>query len=353
MTSHTRKTHPSWCLFAIAAFGLVGCVGDNAVSPGKGGGVKNNPGSCVIGPADNVWGPVHLSGDRTQPSKCPYKVDYQNQRIEFVANLYGPSDLVYRDGSATLGPIKSTQDGFTVLPSQPQYWSDDPAVYGGLTLQFTGGYIAAHYVGVGPWATDSGPVVVDRTNRGPATAFLTLTGTSYTSNPYVATNGGIYVQAPTTLRAVTSVDTNSYHFSWRVDGQDVPGNDDALLGYTFGLPGNHDVTAFASYQTGVETIHASVYSAMVVRINGPQSMDPDAGAGHWDAYIPGGYPPYTYQWYVDGSPGSTASYLERFFDPTTSHDISVTVRDSHGFTATDVITVITTAGGTCLQQPCY
>lgn len=295
-----------------------------------------------------------MSGQRDLPKKCPFLVDYA-YNVDFAATLYGPKETTPSSGGAYLDGVWSLYDHFPVVPNQFRYYSDDPFVSSNRTLQFVGFYLAGYVLPwlEYPWSHDSGTVTAD-SYYGPAKAFITMSG----GNRVQGANLSQLLVAPTittgsatSIRALTQVDTNAYDFLWRVDGVDVA-NNDAILGYTFSTPGNHDVIAFASYLTGVDTVRATVYAAFVVNIAGPTVVDPNAGLARWDANIPGGFPPYSYQWYFDGVPVTTASFYEQGFGPSELHTLSLTASDSHGFSASTSLNIQTTAGGTCLQQPC-
>lgn len=327
---------------------LPACVGDSVTEVGKGGGMRNQPGSCSTGPLNNAWTNARLSGNRTQPVKCPYQVDVTNQNIVFSASLYGPKETNSVNGYATLWPIKSTLDGWVVVASQNRNWRDDPNLSTGRTLEFTGSYQAAHYPpgGPGPWSHDSGTVDVFFTSYGTASAYITLSGSARVSPGYLVVPTNVVAQTPADFRATTDVDTNAYDFSWTVDGSPVSANNDAMLTTNFSLPGTHLVTAYATNSSGgVDTISASVTAHLNVTINGPLTLDLTFGATYSVTVGAGGAPPYSYQWRKNGSAvgtGSTYLYRASKCGITT---LTVDLTDSAGQTGRGEIEVQTTGGG--------
>jgi hypothetical protein len=311
---------------------LSACLGDTVTSTGSGGGALNQPGTCVSGPLDDVWGRAQLSGGRTLPEKCPFVVEI-TQEIDFEAKLHMPKETTPFDGWADLDGIYSTFDGTPVVPSQThRYYSDDPYVTSNRVVDFTAQYLAGHTVlpGNSPWSHDSGTVEA-RTFYGPARAFITLSAGVHQQGAHL---DRIMISAPATgatqfIRAFTEFDTNAYNFSWRVNGQDIARND-AILPYNFGLPGDYDVTAFAEYLTGVDTIQTTLHVGIKTGVVGPGTIDPNVWAS-WSATEPVGYPPYTYQWWLDGGGPVNGSSYTGMFAASTQHSLVLQVTDSHGF----------------------
>jgi hypothetical protein len=338
------------------ALTLTGCLDNTAVSPPMGGGKANQPYSCSVGALsynNNACVRARLTGQRDLPKQCPFLVDMQSS-VDFQASMYGPKETTPASGGADLDGVFSVYDGIPVVSNQHRYYYDDPNVSTGRTVQFSGTYTAGHVqpqVNF-PWSHDSGTVTA-QTIYGDAKAYLTMSGGNRAYGANIAPTlvvPAIYTGSAATLRAETEVDTNSYSFDWVVDGVSIAHND-ARLTYAFSLPGNHSVTASAHYLTGTETISATVYSAFYLGISGPPSIDPNDG-GTWSAYIPGGYPPYSYQWYFDGSPAGNGSSYSTTWGPSQNHTIGLYVSDSHGFNGYQTMDVWSSAGGTCLDPPC-
>jgi hypothetical protein len=339
----------AWLFFGVATtLILSACVGDAITEPPKGGGIRNQPGSCSTGALNTVWTNARLNGNRTEPVKCPYQVDYTNQIIVFSASLYGPKQTTDPNGSATLNPIKSNLDGVVVVATQSRYWHDDPNLSTGRTLEFTGDYWAAHYPagGPGPWSHDSGTVDVFQTYYGTGSAYITLSGSARVSPGYLVVPPSVIAQAPADFRATTDVDTNAYDFAWRVDGSAVTGNNDARLTTTFSLPGTHQVTAFATNSAGgVDSITATVTAHLNITVNGPLTLNKGSGATYSVTIGAGGLTPYTYQWRKNGSVvGTSATYRYAALNCGIVV-LTVDVTDSGGHTGTGQLEVETTGGG--------
>ena len=318
---------------ALALSGLLNaCVGDSVTVPPSGGGQRNQPYGCSVGALTNSWTQARLNGNRDLPERCPFLVDAPTT-VDFAASLYGPKETTPASGGATLNGIRSVYDQHTVVGSQNRYWFDDPNVSTGRTLQFTGGYFAGYFVpgGQQPWSHDSGSVTAD-THYGPAEAFITMSGAARVFGGDLLVSGNAATGALAAFRAYTDVDTNAYKFSWRIDGVSIK-NNDADLTYTFWKPGNHEVIAFASYLTGVDTIRKTVWADFVASVSGPAQVSPYE-SNTWSAAIPGGYPPYTYQWYIDNNPAGTGSSITASFPPETQHHLTFEVWDSQGFYTT-------------------
>jgi hypothetical protein len=311
---------------------LCACVGDSVVQPPKGGGVRNQPGSCATGALNSAWTNARLSGNRTLPVKCPYQVSYVNQGITLGAELFGPKETTSLNGSATLGPVRSTLDNWTVAASQSQYWGDDPNNSSGRRLVFNVNYQGGHIPagGPGPWSHDSGTVIVDGTVYGQAHAYLTLSGSALTAPGYLVVPGQVVAGIPSQLRAVTDVDTNSYTFSWNVDGTGVAYND-ARLTTTFATPGTHQVTAYATNAAGgVQTISSTVSVALNVSFGGSSSAKPGASVTYSAIIGSGGTAPFSYQWLLNGGQVGTGSTYRYTFGAHCTATLQLNVTDAAG-----------------------
>jgi len=331
MTHLTARSGVWLACGATIALLLSACVGDSVVQPPTQGGLRNQPGSCVTGALNTAWGSARLSGQRTRPVKCPYQVDYVNQTITLAAELFGPKATTSLNGSATLGPIRSNLDFFTVAPSQWQYWGDDPNNTDGRRLVFTVNYLAGHYPGggPGPWSHDSGTVIVDGTTYGQAQAYITLSGSALTAPGYLIAPYSTIAGYQYQFRAVTDVDTNAYDFAWSVDGTSV-GNNDADFATTFATAGTHQVTAYATNSAGgVQTMSTTLSVALNVNITGNVSAKP-GGIITYGAVVSGGTSPYSYQWYRNGGPVSTASTYRYTFGTECTALLELYVTDGAG-----------------------
>lgn len=335
-----------------ACVALSACVGDAGVTePPMGGGQRNQPGSCLTNKLNEAWKNAQLFGQRTQPVKCPYTVDVPNQNIVFSADLKGPKQTIYAGSGAELGPIYSTLEPYPVAVVQriPAYWQDDPNVTSNRTLTFNGNYQSAHYPpgGPGPWSHDSGTVLVDQTTYGPATAFVTMSGSARLTPGYMVLPYAPINQTFADFRAVTDVDTNAYQFSWNVDGTTLPASDSARLRTTFSTPGVHHVTAFAMNAAGgVDTITSAVTVQLGITINGPLSVTQNSTGTYSATVGAGGASPYTYQWKKNGSAVGTGATYTYFAARCGIVTITVDITDVHGYIghgSTDVQTV----RGTC------
>lgn len=364
----------------IAAVGygvlrLSGCGDDGSVTmPPKGGTpIKPNPFSCFVGPSqDPVYGiaarNARWSGNLVKAlspdnASCPYAVKFAGEQLYAGVQTNMPyGSLASNDRNLTFHGLLSKWTLTQVMPGSTKIWTTDPSNSDLMIAEFDNSYTAAvtdlradpssnQYT----FAYDSG-LVDGSTSYGFAQARVIVTGTAVGGSGYIVVPSSVTTANPTLLRAVTVTDTNSYRFSWLVDGQD-PQNPDAQLTTSLSsLPGYHDVYAFARRADNtVDTLHASVYSTFVVSISGPSSVPPYTQYT-WSSVIPGGYPPYSYQWTRDGTVVGTAANYTTTFAPSQQHTIALNVTDSHGFTASSSIVVTSTAstsgGGTCLHLPC-
>lgn len=316
---------------ASVALYLSACNGDSVTRYPSRGGLRNQPGNCVIGKLNDAWSSARLSGQQTLPVKCPYQVTVENQSITFAAELFGPKATTSLNGSATLGPVRSTLEFFTVIPSQTQYWGDDPNNSDGRRLVFTANYLAGHIPagGPGPYAHDSGTVIVDGTYYGQAQAFVTTSGSAEVAPGYLIVPSSIIAGDPYPFRAVTDVDTNAYDFAWSVDGTNV-GNNDADFATAFATAGTHQVTAYATNTGGgVQTLSAMFTVALNAIITGNVSAK-SGGSVTYGAVISGGTAPYSYRWYRDGSQVSTASTYRYTFGTQCTAQLQLDVTDAAG-----------------------
>lgn len=287
------------------------------------------------GVVNDAFRSAQISGSRTQPALCPYQVYYPDQVITFAAEMHAPDDAKPYGGYlfAYLNPIRSLIDGYIVVLSQTQYWDRDPVITSNWTTHFSGPYTAAHYAAniEGPWSHDSGTVSTN-TRFGNAEGYITMSGSSLAHPGFAIAQTGRLVNQSVVIRVVPDVDTGSYHYQWIVDGQQVSGNDNAVLSAAFGLPGDHSVASLASGLNFTDTIRTTVFVALAASILGPAEVQPYE-LNTWQPSVPGGYAPYAYSWSVDGSPGGSAMKISLSFQPATVHVLRLDVVDSHGYTA--------------------
>ena len=255
----------------------------------------NSPGKCSIGAASAAWVNARLSGNRTLPVDCPYKVNVVNQFINFAADLFGPKSTNSQYGpGGVLGPIISLLDNTSVMPSVGAYWSQDPAVSTGLVMIFSSGsYAAGHYPagGPGPWSNDSGRVQVFGATTGIALAFVQLSGRATVAPGYLVVPSEVVAMVATPFRAVTAVDTSSFNFLWQVDGVSVSSPNDADFASTWSLAGPHQVRVLATHAGGTDTIATSVMAKLNIALFGSsvvttgcpvEYMATRRGSGRWE-----------------------------------------------------------------------
>lgn len=320
---------------------LVACLGDSISQIGKGGGIANSPGACATGPLNSAWTNTRLSGNRTLPVKCPYKVDVVGQSIALAAEVFGPKATTSINGFGTLGPVRSTLAFFSVAPSVSAYWQDDQNNVDGRRMTFYTNYQAGYYPagGPGPWSHDSGTVTVDNTTYGQAQAYITLSGRADAAPGYIVVPSAIVAGNAALFRAVTSVDTSAYAFSWSVDGASVA-NDDARLLTALATPGSHQLTAYATNAAGgVETMAATFNVELNVTFNGNRSAKPGYAVTYSAVIGAGGTAPYSYQWLLNGAQvGSGASY-QYTFGSSCSAQLQLNTTDAGGHAGSSVSTL--------------
>lgn len=157
----------------------------------------------------------------------------------------------------------------------------------------------------------------------------------------------IIAQVPAVLRAYTTVDTNAYHFAWKVDGQSVPGNDDADLTQTFALAGSHTVTAYAHAIVGVDTISSTITVLLNLRLFGASPVKKGCPVT-FTSSLYGQTGAVTYTWRVGGvATGPNASTWNTTVNWTGTKTVSVDVLDVQGHFASKSMTVTGTTTGTC------
>ncbi|HEX5437271.1 MAG TPA: hypothetical protein VFW98_08925 [Gemmatimonadaceae bacterium] len=186
------------------------------------------------------------------------------------------------------------------------------------------------------WAVMSGAVV----------AFTDLVGpTTVTAGEGSTWHGGA---SPSTSPPI------SFGYQWRVNGQNQSGATQSAYSNGFALPGAYTVGAIMTYADGVaDTNTVTVTSVFGVHISGPNPLDPNQGEGHYEAVVPGGVAPFSYQWWLDGNPTSTSSSFDSFIGmPSSTHELKLRVADAQSHVANTTMSVFVTAGGTCLQPPC-
>jgi hypothetical protein len=314
--------------------------GDIVVRDPSKGGLHNQPGNCVVGPASSAWTNARLSGTQVLPEKCPYNVTTVNERIPLSVDLFGPKSTTYASGFGTLWPVVSTLgDNFVAASSQSVYWQDDMNDPDGRILTFNVWYNAGHYPvgGPGPWSQDSGKVTVDFAVFGVAEAFFRTSGSANVTPGYLMAPAAPVAGNATTFRAITGVDTNAYNFSWRVDGTSRS-NNDADLVTQFATAGSHQVVVYATNASDkVDTMPATVLVRVNVSFTGSESMK-SGGTTTFSAVLSGGTSPYTYVWKLNGATVSTSSTYRYTFR--NSAQLALSVKDARGNTGSNSATLV-------------
>jgi hypothetical protein len=322
----------SW-LWTPALVLMVSCVDGVVVEPPQQGGNRTNPLPCILGQqsASNPWNTAGIVGNRTNPENCPFIVFSPRTFVTLATELRIPKQTSPSSGFADFWGVWSMHDGFRVAGSQGSYYEDHPTLTDFRRAQFSISYIAG-YIGqnleFAPWSHDSGYVTA-LTNHGQGRAYIQLSGGAHTQGArlLVAPGEGLQVS----LRAKTDADTNSYNYSWLIDGQPVATNN-AVVSHPFTSPGTYSVTAYAAYWDGVDTISTSVriYDAS---ISGPTNVRPFAICS-WSAYTNGGLSPYSYAWSGPGATSGTGEWFDyqNGVPSGGSFTLSLNVTDAGGLT---------------------
>jgi len=147
---------------------------------------------------------------------------------------------------------------------------------------------------------------------------------------------------PANIRAISQLDTNSYGWSWLVDGTPVS-NPDARIVVQLS-PGSHTIKALAMMADQlVDTMSATVFVHLSAAISGPSQVAPYE-SNTWSAAIPAGSPPYSYEWWDGGNYlGSDGEVTLSFTPAPSTHLLEVHVTDSQGNTGTTSYQVTVTS----------
>jgi hypothetical protein len=131
-------------------------------------------------------------------------------------------------------------------------------------------------------------------------------------------------------------------YQWYLNGNPVPGATGATWTFTLSSTGSYTVYLIVTDNLGQNgqsnTAPVTVNPPLTVHIELGSIMDVGQSKT-LSAIVSGGTPPYTYQWYINGSAVSGATSSSYTFTPTSPglYIISVTVTDAVGMTASDSV----------------
>jgi len=152
-------------------------------------------------------------------------------------------------------------------------------------------------------------------------------------------SASIYLGQSVIFTSTTSGGTPPYSYQWYLNGSAVSGATSS--NWTFALQpiGNYNVYLNVTDNLGntVESNQASVSVASQLAISiSPMSASIHAGGSvNFTSTVSGGYPPYSYQWYLNNNPVSSATSASWTFTSTTSgiYYIHLKVTDAKANTA--------------------
>ena len=154
---------------------------------------------------------------------------------------------------------------------------------------------------------------------------------------------------PSTIRAIPQADTNSYGWSWQVDGA-IVNNPDARLTTTL-MPGYHTVKALAQLSDlTVDTIHATVYSQFSVSVSGETAPAANS-ATEYAVNIGMGTAPFAIRWFLDGSQIATDPSVTLTFAANAQHTLSASVVDANGYGANAALIIQAMDGNAYSKSP--
>lgn len=335
-------------LVLSALLGLV-VAGCGIFGGGDGGGQDpKDPRPCDPQP-DQQFSSSNLAVIRYEPRNCPYTVATVGAQLPFHVWLVAPANRI---NNAVTAQVTIYDAGNVQRFHQfASYQSPDPNPTQ-LFADFQGTYSAGNHpanVAIKDKAFLCTPLVNPLTT---ACATLYIPGNISSVAAYMNGPASVDYNLPTTWRVVPQKDSISYTYQWQLNGQDIVGATGATLRTNMPDVGTYSlgVTVYRSdYST--ELVTKSVSGVFTASISGPGAL-PDGSTGHYDASIPGGQSPFTYQWTVDGFGVGNGSNLDQYFyGEGSSHTVGLTVTDSRSHVATSSVNVYVTGSGGCIICP--
>ena len=163
-------------------------------------------------------------------------------------------------------------------------------------------------------------------------------------------SGQTDVGQPQLLTSNVAGDTSPYTYQWYLNGTAVSGATNPTWAFTPTQIGSYavyvNVTDSLNHIATSSTVQVTVNSRLFVNVS-PASITLDVGQSQlFASNVSGGTPPYSYQWYLNGSPISSATSSNWTFTPTSSgsYTVYLNVTDSVKAVATSGIVSATVNG---------
>ena len=219
------------------------------------------------------------------------------------------------------------------------------------------------YTGVSPGTPQTLSVEVTDSAYSPVTVTSTNT-VSITVNPAPGVTidpPGVVMEVGQSQVLTSSVSdgTAPFIYQWYLDGSPVSGATSDTWTYSPSSDGTYSVYLGVTDSVGgvatSNTVDVTVYEAVGVTIDPPGVVYMEVGQSHlFTATVLGGTAPFSYQWYLDGSPVSGATSDTLTYSPSSPglYSVYVTVQDGLSqSSSSNTITVDVSSGLTVTIDP--
>ena len=335
---------------AAPAFLLFACGGSSTPSN-----VDTRP--CVFAPSALMatWG---MTGDLSEPRRCPYVVRRPGDSTQFVINVRGPetyntSSGFERDGYAFVKNVRNQQASQSYT-AQSIHDPNPSNLTNRVLIQFIGKFAA----GVGGSTASILPY---------DTAVLVLTAWyGYTGNVYAtmglpgnvdSTLGKSLVGSATiplgssaSWSVATPRDTISYQYAWRINGQTQVGAVGNSFTTSFQSPGTRTLSA-VSYRSdySADTVPMSVSVIFTSTVSGKSTTKRPCALTYTTSVV-GGIAPLTRVWKLNGQAiGTNSASVDLTVDWLGTQTLSATTTDNVGNVSSGSMSITGTSTGQCTQ----
>ncbi|MBI2795159.1 MAG: hypothetical protein HYX65_00455 [Gemmatimonadetes bacterium] len=259
-------------------------------------------------------------------------------------NLLGTVKLFNRTGLAIY-------DYYTFPNGFQSYWQIGPS----------GAFIEL----IGVFHAGSDPDAVMQTEDRAAVSLRVYTATGPDSATYSGSMPGAVdsvsyaiVVGPTSVpvgslaqwAAAAALDTFSYSYQWRLDGQALAGATGATYNSSFSTPGSRTLSVINTRtdQTA-DTATLAILATYAASVVGPGTVHKPCTVTY-EANVVGGVAPISYAWKLNGaSLGLTTSSIQLLVNWTGAKSLSVSVVDHAGNSTSGALNVTGTTSGQCIE----